>query len=550
MSILKIDSVLYSKMLASGASTLNANKKIVNDLNVFPIPDGDTGDNMLMTVSSGSSAVSGESDLSLSEIAKRAADGMLLGARGNSGVILSRIFAGIAKGLNGVNEADLSAFGYAMKCGVEESYHAVPKPVEGTVLTVFKDSVNFANSKIEETESFEQYFDNLLYEMEAALERTPDQLDVLKEAGVVDSGGAGLVYITKGMKDAVNGIEVAKDEVEGAGPSKKINIDSFTEDSVMEDGYCTEFLLRLTNSKVDVKNFDENELFDYLNKVGESVVAFRDGSMIKVHVHTFEPGKILDHCQQYGEFLTLKIENMMLQHHETVIADNYHIKTEHHKKYGVVVVASGGGVVDTFKDLGADIVIEGGQTMNPPASAFIDAFKKVDADTIFVFPNNSNIVLTAKQAAQLYDKADIRIINSKTIGHCFVALSVFDSSMDSADEIEESLNEITSHVVTGMVSRAIRDTQSGGVDVKAGDYIGFEDDTILCDNPDREKALVELAEKLEIGNYDVALVMRGCDVPEDEAVKVNDILSSMVSLTEIIPIDGKQPIYDYIIVLE
>ena len=550
MSTTTIDSALYSRMLAAGAATLNANKKIVNDLNVFPIPDGDTGDNMCMTISSGSSAVSGESNLSMSDISKKAADGMLLGARGNSGVILSRIFAGIAKGLNGVQTAGLKEFSYAMHCGVEESYHAVPKPVEGTVLTVFKDSVRSANSKLNETESFEVYFENLLTEMEAALERTPDQLDVLKEAGVVDSGGAGLVYITKGMKDAVNGIEVLSEDAEGSGPSKKINIDSFTEDSVMEDGYCTEFLLRLTNSKVDVSSFDENELFDYLNKVGESVVAFRDGSMIKVHVHTFEPGKILDHCQQYGEFLTLKIENMMLQHHETVIADNYHIKTEHHKKYGVVVVASGGGVVDTFKDLGADVVIEGGQTMNPPASAFIDSFKKINADTIFVFPNNSNIVLTAKQAAQLYDKADVRIINSKTIGHCFVALSIFDSSIDSADEIEESLNEITTHVVTGMVSKAIRDTKSNGVDVKSGDYIGFEDDTIYCDSPSREKAVVELAEKLDISKYDVALVMRGCDVPEEEAVRVNDLLSSMVSLTEIIPINGKQPIYDYIIVLE
>lgn len=550
MSIKTIDSGLYIKMLALGASTLNANKKIVNDLNVFPIPDGDTGDNMCMTISSGSSAISGENNLSLSDISKKAADGMLLGARGNSGVILSRIFAGISKGLSGVDTADLSEFGYAMQCGVEESYHAVPKPVEGTVLTVFKDSVAFANSKLKETESFEVYFDNLLSEMETALERTPDQLDVLKEAGVVDSGGAGLVYITKGMKDAVNGIEVSVGEVENTGSSKKINIDSFTEDSVMEDGYCTEFLLRLTNSKVDVSCFDEKVLFDYLNEVGESVVAFRDGSMIKVHVHTFEPGKILDHCQQYGEFLTLKIENMMLQHHETVIADNYHIKTEHHKKYGIVVVASGGGVVDTFKDLGADVVIEGGQTMNPPAGAFIDAFKKIDADTIFVFPNNSNIVLTAKQAAQLYDKADVRIINSKTIGHCFVALSVFDSSMDSADEIEESLNEMSAHVVTGMVSKAIRDTQSNGVDVKSGDYIGFEDDTIYCDSPNRENAVIELAKKLNIGSYDVALVMRGCDVPEEEALRVNEMLGSLVKLTEIIPINGKQPIYDYIIVLE
>ena len=545
-----IDSALYAKMLACGTATLSANKKTVNDLNVFPIPDGDTGDNMCMTISSGSSALSGEDQPDLGKAAQTAASGMLLGARGNSGVILSRIFAGIARGLQGVKKAGIKEISHAMECGVEESYNSVSNPVEGTILTVFKDSVKYANSLIGEETDFEGYFENLFAEMERALERTPDQLDVLKKAGVVDSGGAGLIYIVKGMKDAVNGIEVELSEAGQSSSAKKINIESFTEDSVMEDGYCTEFLLRLTNSKVDVKNFDENVLFDYLNSVGESVVAFRDGSIIKVHVHTFEPGKILDHVQQYGEFLTLKIENMMLQHHETVIADNYHIKKDSHKKYGSVVVASGSGIADTFKDLGADEIVEGGQTMNPSAKSFIDAFEKVDAETIFVFPNNSNIVLTAKQAAKLYTKSDIRIINSTTIGQCFVALSVLDSTVENPDELESSLNKIVSNVVTGMVSKAIRDTESDGVEIRKDDYIGFAKDVIYCAGKKRKDVVLELADKLGTGNYDVALVMKGIDVDQDEFDSVVEKLGSVCTMTEIIPIDGKQPVYDYIIVLE
>ncbi len=550
MSTLSLDSTLFAKMLDSGAYKLQSNKQIVNDLNVFPIPDGDTGDNMCMTISSGSSAIKGEVLDDLSKTSKTAANGMLLGARGNSGVILSRIFAGIARGLSGIQTAKLKDFSYAMKCGVDEAYSSVSNPVEGTILTVLKDSVQFANSKIYDETTFEVYFENLLSEMERALERTPDQLDVLKKAGVVDSGGAGLIYITIGMKDAVNGVEIEQKESTEASQAKTINIESFTEDSVMEDGYCTEFLLRLTNSKVDVKNFDEKALFNYLNKVGESVVAFRDNSIIKVHIHTFEPGKILDYCQQFGEFLTLKIENMMLQHHETVIADNYRIKKTTHKKYGTIVVASGDGIAATFKDLGADAIIEGGQTMNPSANDFVEAFNKVDADTLFVFPNNSNIVLTAKQAAQLYDKADVRIINSTTIGQCFVTMSVFDNSMETADKIEESLNEISAQVVTGMVSKAIRDTNSNGVEVKKDDYIGFSNDIIYCDDSNRKRVALDLADHLNVGNYDVALVMRGVDVSEEEAFWVSDELKRKYRSTEIISIDGKQPVYDYIIVLE
>ncbi len=536
----RIDANLYLNLVRGGAARLGLHRQEINDLNVFPIPDGDTGDNMYMTIQAGCNPSAGPSTrsgtgLTLPEVAKAVSAGMLMGARGNSGVILSRMFAGLAKGLADVREADVKAFSRAMQVGVEESYHAVSEPVEGTILTVFREGVAAAAG----SKDLDEYFDLLTSAMDLSLQHTPELLDVLKKAGVVDSGGAGLLYIAEGMRAALHG-EAAEVLEEAAPAAQHVDLDAFTEDSVLEFGYCTEFLLRLQRSKVDLDTFDETVISDWLAQNGESLVFFRDGSIIKVHVHTHTPGEILNHCQQYGEFLTIKVENMTLQHHENHMDERF---KKGRKAFGVVAVASGAGLVDTFKELGADLVIEGGQTMNPPVKRFIDAFDALDAETVFVFPNNGNILLTARQAADIYDKADIRVIPTKTLGEGYYALANLDPEAGDADTIEATLTEAAGEVVTGLVSRAIRDSGN----VREGEYVGISGKEILASGPAPEEALLALAEAMDAGSRDVILVFAGAGGTRSE--KVREALEKQYPRAEVILQSGGQPVYEYILVL-
>lgn len=544
MDIRIVDGALYARMVRMGASRLFANRATVNDLNVFPIPDGDTGDNMYMTIRAGSDAAP-KTD-SLSSVASAVSSGMLLGARGNSGVILSRIFAGIAKGLDGLQEADLQTFDAAMWMGVEESYRAVSVPVEGTILTVFKDAVQAASESGKGT--FEEYFAVLCAEMDASLERTPQILQVLADADVVDSGGAGLVHIAEGMRSALN--SASEDPFDSKFPQERqtaartVDLDAFGPDSELEFGYCTEFLLRLQTSKVDLAEFDETAISDYLNSVGDSVVCFRDGSIVKVHVHTRKPGDILNRCQQWGEYLTLKIENMTLQHKENDMDSK--VRRGPRRKAAVVTVASGKGMVRMFSDMGASFVIEGGQTMNPSADSFLKAFRSVNADTVYVLPNNSNIILTARQAAQLYKDSKVCVIPTETIGAGYAVLGSIDFSATDSESVLAEAEDIIGSVVTGTVSRSIRDTSRSA----KGDYLGFSGKKILSSSADRTTAALELCDSLQMGEYDVALVLKGADVPSAEADSLCDALKGKYRLTEIIMNDGGQPVFDYIIILE
>ena len=527
----RIDANLYLNLIRGGAARLGLHRQEINDLNVFPIPDGDTGDNMYMTIQAGCSAAGS----TLPEVAKAVSAGMLMGARGNSGVILSRMFAGLAKGLADVPEADAAALSRAMLAGVEESYHAVSDPVEGTILTVFREGAQAAAG----SEDLDAYFDRLVSAMDLSLKHTPELLDVLKKAGVVDSGGAGLLYIAEGMRAALHG-EAAEVLEEVAPAAQHVDLDAFTEDSVLEFGYCTEFLLRLQRAKVDLETFDETVISDWLSQNGESLVFFRDGSIIKVHVHTHTPGEILNHCQQYGEFLTVKVENMTMQHHENHMDERF---KKGHKAYGVVAVASGAGLVDTFKELGADVVIEGGQTMNPPVERFIRAFDAVDADTVFVLPNNGNILLTARQAADIYDKADIRVIPAKTLGEGYYALANLDTEAGDADAIAAALTEAVADVKTGLVSRTIRDSGT----VREGEFVGISGKDILAAGPTPEEALLALAESMEAASSDVLLVFAGTDGTHSERLKED--LERKYPRAEVILSSGGQPVYEYILVL-
>ena len=538
-----LDSLTFAAMLRQGAVSLGKDKKVVNDLNVFPIPDGDTGDNMLMTLKAGCHAL--ENHLgTLSELSAAASSGMLLGARGNSGVILSRIFAGMAKGLHDVVEANTSTFAHAMQSAVDEAYKSVPVPVEGTIITVLREGVAGADA----SSDLNHYFDTLLETMQVSLDHTPELLQVLKDAGVVDSGGAGLLSIFRGMNDALNG-NISEEEIEPtATATPQVELDKFTEDSQLEFGYCTEFLLRLMRSKVNLETFDEKEIFDYLNSVGESVVAFREGSIVKVHVHTFKPGEILNHCQQYGEFLTLKIENMTLQHHQTVNQDNASFKLPP-KPYGIVTVASGEGLIQAFHEIGADEVIAGGQTMNPSTQDFMEAFGRINAQHILVFPNNKNIKMAADQAAELYKDADIHVLPSTTIGEGYYGIGFVDRDNPNVEEVIASVMEIMQSVATGMVSTAIRDAEGDQVSVHTGDYVGYSGKHLLSDSPDRETAAKGLVDRLGAASRDVMLVFYGESVPAEEAERFVADLQTQYKNLEIMLNNGTQPVYDYIFVL-
>ncbi len=523
---------LYLSLIRGGAANLSQNRHTINDLNVFPIPDGDTGDNMYMTIEAGTRATGNK----LCDMAASVSQGMLLGARGNSGVILSRIFAGMAKGFEGLKEADANAFNAAMRAGVDAAYHAVSQPVEGTILTVLREGVAAADG----SSSLEEYMDLMIAGMDLSLQHTPDLLDVLKKAGVVDSGGAGLICVWEGMRAALHGESPLAEEA-AVPQAHQVDFNAFTEDSVLEFGYCTEFLLRLQRSKVDLDSFDESVISAWLAQKGDSLVFFRDGSIIKVHVHTQDPGEILSKCREWGEFLTIKVENMTLQHHENHMEERF---KRSRKPLGIVAVAAGKGLTDAFREMGADEVIEGGQTMNPPVERFLEAFDHTSADTILVFPNNSNILLTACQAAELYKKSDIRVIPTKTLGEGYYAMANMPADV-SVDEMVQGLTEAAASVTTGMVSQAIRDTDAG----RKGDYLGFNGKKILCGSPERSKTAIRLAEVLDAGSHDIVLILAGADVPAEEAEALRQQLEQACPLSECILLQGGQPIYDYILVL-
>lgn len=540
----ELDSLTFAAMLRQGAVALGKEKNTVNDLNVFPIPDGDTGDNMHMTLKAGCAALKDNLG-TLSEISAAASSGMLLGARGNSGVILSRIFAGLAKGLQGVIVADTKAFANAMASAVAEAYKAVPVPVEGTIITVLREGAAGADASAD----LNHYFETLLSAMQISLDHTPELLPVLKDAGVVDSGGAGLLCIFQGMNDALCG-RISEEELAPASTptAPVVELDKFDENSTLEFGYCTEFLLRLMRSKIDLETFDEKVIIDYLNQIGESVVAFREGSIVKVHVHTFNPGVILNEMQKYGEFLTIKIENMSLQHHQSVNQNNASFKKPQ-QPYGIVAVASGEGLINAFRELGTDEVIAGGQTMNPSTQDFLDAFSRINAQHILVFPNNSNIKMAADQAAELYDKADIRVMPSTTIGEGYYGVGSVDRSLNDIEEVVESVNEIMQSVSTGMVSTAIRDAEGDGVTVHTGNFVGYCGKKILSASDNRLEAAKALCERLDAASRDVLLVFFGQDVPEEEAEKLVAELTATYKNLEIMLNNGTQPVYDYIFVL-
>lgn len=548
-----IDGNLFDAIVTSGAAGLKEHLDAVNDLNVFPIPDGDTGDNMFHTIYGGVAKLGTVEENNIGKKATMLSDGMLLNARGNSGVILSQLFCGISNGLKNLSSATVKDFANAFSEGVKTAYLAVVQPVEGTILTVARESAEYVSSRIKDGETLIEFFDDMLTEMKRSLEHTPELLPVLKEAGVIDSGGAGLYYIIDGMRKAVKGESLSLGE-NSSSAAKDLDFSLFTENSVMEYGYCTEFLLQLQTVKTDVNAFNVQTIIDYLNTIGDSIVAFKTGTIIKVHVHTLTPYKALEFCQRFGEFLTVKIENMTLQHNETIKDKSKEevafTKVEKpRKKYGVCTVASGEGVVNMLKELGADIVIEGGQTNNPSSEDFIKAFDEINADYIFVLPNNGNIILTAKQAASMYKNAEIIVIESKNIGDCYAALSMADFEPETPEEVKNILIDNMQGVTTGLITTSVRDANLNGVEIKKGNYIGFTDKTMYASSPDKITTLKLLAEKMDIKNTMFLIAVYGKSVTEEEKTQVKQYASEFTNL-EFYDIDGKQDVYDFILIFQ
>ena len=549
---------LYAELIKSGASNLRLHCQEVNNLNVFPIPDGDTGDNMLMTISVAAAAdYSQDSDLNL--VSSKISSAMLLGARGNSGVILSQFFDGIAAGFYNTKEADIEKISAAFLEGVNHAYAAVMTPVEGTILTVAKDSVKIAvNSK---PDTLEEFVDILISEAKKSLKKTPDLLDVLKKAGVVDSGGAGLIYIYEGFKAYLEGKELSSDyssqitETHSSAQKTAVDISKFTEDSILEYGYCTEILLRLQKAKCNPSDFDICVIKDFLNKTGNSVVIFKTDSIVKIHVHTMTPDKILAFCQQFGEFLTVKIENMSLQHNslgEDAAGKESHKQQEEiqeHKAVGFVAVASGDGIKQLFTDNNVNYVIDGGQSMNPSSHDFLKAFEIVNADTIFVLPNNSNVILAAKQAAELYKKADVRVINSTNIGEGYGAISMYDPECQDITQIEQQLNQFTTEILNYEITRCIRDAEMDGVKLKNGDYIAISGKKIIAHSSDLYSTAKDIILKADFTNHEICIILRGKTVTEKEGNELCAFVESNYRGKEVYLLDGQQEIYNYIIIL-
>lgn len=539
-----IDGQLYSRMLEGGARLLALHAREINDLNVFPIPDGDTGENMLLTLQGGADCIANSENVS--ETASKISDAMLLSARGNSGVILSQFFAGISDGLKCIKEADAEALGEAFRHGVEFAYQSVIKPTEGTILTVIREATDYACAR--GTESPVAFFDAFLEEARRSLGRTPELLPILKKAGVVDSGAAGLIYIIEGMRAALTGEEIKGGELLIKKSEPALDLDAFGEDSVLEFGYCTELLLRLQNGKIDVDTFDVHVIISYLESIGDSIVAVKNGSIVKIHVHTMTPDKVLAFCQRYGEFLKVKIENMSLQHNNIVAEEAP--KERAHKRYGVVAVANGDGIKEAFLGMGADVIVDGGQSMNPSTEDFLRAFDEACADTVFVFPNNSNILLAAKQAASLYPLSDVRVLESKTIGEGYAALSMLDTEIGDVDEIVENCNMAMDGVLTAEISKCVRDADMDGVAAHTGDYIGFMGKELLASAAERRDAAFSTVDKLGLDGRDVCILICGEDSTADEAREIEQYIHANYRSTEVYIIDGGQAIYSYIIVAE
>lgn len=540
-----INGAMFSKMVIAASALLDANRAKIDALNVFPVPDGDTGTNMSLTMQSAVRELKQCSSNRLSDICDSVSKGALRGARGNSGVITSQIFKGLCDGVKDAQEINIRLFGKAMKNATQVAYSAVSKPKEGTILTVVRMMSDCAVSA--KAKDFEDYFEQIIEAGEAALEMTPELLPVLKKAGVVDSGGMGLITIFKGMHKALKGEEVIVDgEAEVVQEVKKTESEPTRADvlnlGTIEFGYCTEFFI--INLKKKTTTADIDRLREYLNTIGDSVICIGDLEFVKVHVHTNNPGLAITKALQLGEVDKVKIENMLEQNRALV--KKYE---EERKPIGIISVAQGDGLTELFKELNVDVVIEGGQTMNPSASDIADAIARVNAETIFVFPNNKNIILAAEQSKSLVEGRKIVVVPTKNIPQGFAAAIAYDPDM-SADENLMNMLHAIDNVSDGQVAYAVRNTSVNGFSLKKGDYIGLNSKRILSKGATVEAATLKLIEKLKDKNHSLINIYYGEGIKEQDAEQLRVDVAETYPDCDVELYYGGQSVYFYILSLE
>ena len=547
MNLYSINGENLAQMVAYGASWLALDVDRINALNVFPVPDGDTGTNMKMTIDGG--AKINNVPKHIGEASKQIARSMVLSARGNSGVILSQFFKGLSLGLEHFDEIDVKGFANAMVSGTRRSYSVVTKPTEGTILTVMREAGSEALKNLTSEMNLADYLKMYLNYANKALAKTPDLLPVLKKAGVIDSGGAGFILVIEGMLKAVLGEEIGSAQTKTN--TQSIDTSNFNADSELTYGYCTEFILQLQNAKVNPKTFDLNIIVNFLESIGNSIVAFKDDDIVKVHVHTFDPGVVLTECRKYGEFLTLKIENMNVSHTESENTEPIQKEEKVHKEYAVVAVANGSGLVNAFKDMGVDEVVTGGQTMNTSTEDFLKAFENIDADNILVYPNNGNIYMAAKIAAENYDKANVVVIPTKTIAEGYSAISMLDFDGVTIDDILEVEYEAIERVKTLEVTYAVRDAEINGINIKKDEFICLYNHDLISACKSRVEAVKNAFDNIsDFSEKEVLTLVYGADVNELEVNEIGAYAKSLNPFIEVYPIKGCQDIYSYIIGLE
>lgn len=548
-----LDGEALKNLFLGGLANLKNNKKEVDELNVFPVPDGDTGTNMAMTLEGGVNAISDAYYESVSGFAKAFSRGSLLGARGNSGVILSQFIKGFGSGLEDRKTIGTTEFVQAFRQGVDKAYAAVINPTEGTMLTVMREGCEFLEGCIGEKKDagFEELLEQLNLCMKAALDRTPELLPVLKEAGVIDSGGAGFLYIFLGIEKTLKGepIEEDPDGVHGMSAGS-VDFSAFNADSVLEFGYCTEFILQLQNSKVDIASFDKQQIVSFLEQVGDSIVAVEDDDLVKIHVHTFKPGDVLNYCQQFGEYITLKIENMSVQHNEIMLEEERKTKEKIRKPIAIVASLTGKGLQNYFREIGVDVIVNGGQTENPSTEDFLKAFEQIEADHIIILPCNSNILMAASQAAELYKGAKVHVVKAKTVAEGYAALSMMNLGL-SVDEVIRDMDTAIEETETGMITTSIRDVEYEKISVKKGQYIGLNGESVLSASDGRiDAARTLLAATKGIRDKVVVVVFYGAGVSADELADMEQMIKSDFPWLEYGFIDGGQEVYDYIFAVE
>ncbi len=527
-------------MIISGANNLENNKALVNSLNVFPVPDGDTGTNMSLTMNSAVKEINKCKDLDVSLVADSAATGSLMGARGNSGVILSQIFRGFAKGLKNVKEIDSLALANALMEGSNTAYKAVMKPTEGTILTVIRECAEFGIKIAKSTPNITNFLEKVIDKANETLNKTPEMLPILKQAGVVDAGGKGLIFILKGMHQRlVTGeiIQLSEEPLEET--ESDISKPIYDDDIVF--GYCTEFFIK-------GRDLNPEEFKKKIIDIGDSIVVVGDENLIKVHIHTNNPGTVIEEALRFGYLSKIKIDNMREQHQELLLSEEEKAANQEMKKYGVVAVAMGSGISRIFKDLGADEIIEGGQTMNPSTEDILKSVDRIRAENIIILPNNGNIILAANQAKSL-SKKNIVVIPTKSIPQGISALMTLDYEKSIEDNVKK-MNRAIGEVKTGLITYAVRDSNFDGVDIEEGNFLGITEGKISAVGEEITDVINKVMNAMIDEDSSLITIYYGNDVSEDDALKLEEDLKANYEDCDVEVHYGGQPLYYYILSVE